>query len=151
MSQIGDTGWHALISGEIAICDEVLTRSELAIRNVPQDADSYVAMMRLMSKCYADVYESHLITKVLTPKLLTKEDVFKRSRRFIPLPDSLYEEISKDRKGFEQEWSCDLLVAGFDASNKPRLFQVAVPGRAFNLDRQDSVRLVWELVQRKVG
>src|ERR1700735_3343325 len=61
MSRIGDSPWHALISGDISICDEVLQRSEEALAKKKEDTDSYVSMMRLVSKASADAYEANLI------------------------------------------------------------------------------------------
>jgi len=137
MSRIGDSPWHALISGDISICDEVLQRAEDALAKKKDDADSYVSMMRLVSKAYADAYEAHLIAQTLTPKLLTKDDLVNRPRRLLPLPDNLLDEIAEDRKTFERDyWSCDVLVCGFEpSSGSPRLFRVLKPGTAFSENR----------------
>lgn len=136
MSRIGDTPWHALISGDIAICDEVLLRSEEALAQKPSAADSFASMMRLVAKAYADTYESHLETETLKPKLLSRTDFANRPRRLLPLPDGLLDEIAEDRKKFEREWTCDLIVCGFESTaGAPRLFRVTRPGTAFGEDR----------------
>jgi 20S proteasome alpha/beta subunit len=85
MSQIADSPWHALISGDISVCDEILQRSEEALAKAKSDANSYVSMMRLVGRAYADTYEAHLIAQTLTPKLLKKDDLVNRPRRLLPL------------------------------------------------------------------
>jgi len=137
MSRIADSPWHALVSGDLSICDEVLLRSEEALAKKQSDAESYVSMMRLVSKAYADAYEAHLVAQTLTPKLLTKDDLVNRPRRVLPLSDKLQDEIAEDRKTFERDyWRCDVLVCGFEpSSGSPRLFRVLSPGTSFSENR----------------
>src|SRR5579871_3677019 len=45
MSQIGNTPWHALMSGTVSLCEEILTRSESALKETDHesDADSHIS------------------------------------------------------------------------------------------------------------
>lgn len=132
MSQIGDSSWHALISGEISLGDEIIMESAAELTKKLSDADSMATMMRLVSKAYSDVYQRHLTARTLTSKLLTREDVFNRARKLIPVPDALLKEIAEDRKKFEKEWGCSLIVCGFDAANRANIFSVVQPGEALS-------------------
>lgn len=135
MSQVGDTRWFALISGQISIADAVLLRCEEGLASEPSSADSLISMMKVASGAYADIYEDELIGQVLRPKLLTKTDAFQRARRLLPLSDELNREISRDREWFEGNWSCELLICGFDARDRPHMFRIVAPGRARGEDR----------------
>jgi hypothetical protein len=135
MSRIGGTNWHALIAGDISIADDMLMKSEAAIQRCPSDAGTLMTMMKVVGKAYADTYAEELTASVLTPKLLIKADVFVRERTLLPLPDKLIDEIMEDRRLFERDWSCELLVCGFDDRHNAHIFRVTKPGRALGEDR----------------
>ncbi len=138
MSRIGDTAWHALISGTVSLCEEILTRSESALKEVghQSDSDSHVSMMSLMSRAYAQVYEEHLVARILTPRLLTKADLYTRPNTMLRLPKYIYEDVDRERMNFERSyWSANLLVSGFDALGKPHIFGVQWPGKAYGEDK----------------
>jgi 20S proteasome alpha/beta subunit len=136
MSQIGNTAWHALMSGGIPLCEEILTDTETALADRGSDADSHVSMMLTLARSYAKVYEEHHVAQVLTPRLLTKSDVYTRPRSLLPLPEHIYPDIDRDRENFERYyWSADLLVCGFDHAGKPHIFQIARPGKALGEDK----------------
>ncbi len=135
MSRIKDTRWYALISGDISIADAMLLQCEAELAKAPSDADMLLSMMKLTSRVYSEIYESELEAEVLKPKLLTKTDVFQRPRRLLPLSQKLDDEITEDRKQFVREWSCEILICGFDSKDQPHLFRVVHPGRARGEDR----------------
>ena len=138
MSQIGDTPWHALMSGTVSLCEEILTRSESALKEKGHESasDSHVSMMSLVSRVYAQIYEEHLVARVLTPRLLTKADLYTRSNTLLRLPKYIYEDVDKERSDFERSyWSADLLVCGFDVRGKPHIFGVQWPGKAYGEDK----------------
>jgi len=138
MSQIGDTPWHALMSGTISLCEEILTRSESILKEKghESDPDSHVSMMSLVSRVYAQIYEEHLVARVLTPRLLTKTDLYTRPNILLRLPKYIYEHVDKERADFERSyWSANLLVCGFDVHGKPHIFGVDWPGKAYGEDK----------------
>jgi hypothetical protein len=65
MSQIGNTSWHALMSGTISLCEEILVRSESALKEQGHEsnADSHISMMSSVARAYAQVYEEHLVAR----------------------------------------------------------------------------------------
>jgi 20S proteasome alpha/beta subunit len=133
MSRIGDTNWHALISGDISIADAMLMKAESQLQQPP--SNDLIEMMKVMGAAYAETYAEVLESTVLGSKLLTKKDVFTRSRMLLPLPEKLNDEIMEDRRLFERDWSCDILVCGFDAKEHPHIFRVSKPGHAWGEDR----------------
>jgi 20S proteasome alpha/beta subunit len=135
VSRIGKTNWLALIAGTIPICDAVIARCEQAISKTPTAPDSMASMMTETSRAYLEIYEEEMIASVLQSRLLTKADVFQRSRHLLPLPDTLNDEITDARKDFERDWQCELLICGFDVRGQCHLFRVVVPGRAYGEDR----------------
>jgi 20S proteasome alpha/beta subunit len=138
MSQIGDTPWHAMMSGSVSLCEEILIRSDAALKEPGRqsDADSHVSMMSLVSRVYAQIYEEHLVARVLTPRLLTKTDLYTRPNTLLRLPKYIYQDVDRERSDFERSyWSANLLVSGFDAFGKPHIFGVHWPGKAYGEDK----------------
>ena len=132
MSQFLDRPWYIMLSGDLSYGDEVLLESEtlLAQDSSKFSTDTLNSMMTLMSTAYLHVYQRHLEISVFAPKLLSSNDVYKRPRKYLPLPDTVSNEVEIDRRQFEQDWDCSLLVCGFDAQQHPHIMRIVKPGRA---------------------
>jgi hypothetical protein len=131
MSQLADQPWFTLISGSISTADEILM---LAESKLSEYDGSLLSIMKLTSKAYQEVYDSQLAKAVLAPKLLTNDQVFLRSRKYLPLPDKLTDEINEDRKQFEKGWDSELLICGFDGKQNAHIFRLW-NGHAMSEDR----------------
>jgi hypothetical protein len=131
MSQLAGSSWFALISGDIAVADEILMVAESKLNTYD---GSILSMMKLTSLAYQEVYDSKLEATVLRSKLLTKNDVFLRSRKYLPLPEKLTDEIQEDRKEFEKVWDSELLICGFDGNTNCHIFRIW-KGQANNENR----------------
>jgi len=131
MSQLANSSWFGLISGAISTADEILT---LAESKLGEYDGSLMSIMKVTSMAYQEIYDLQLAKTVFSPKLLTKEDVFLRSRKYLPLSDQLNEEINEDRKQFQKDWDSELLICGFDAKQNCHIFRIW-NGHAMSEDR----------------
>jgi 20S proteasome alpha/beta subunit len=137
ISRIGTTAWVAMVAGTVETADEILMRIERELQNgCAEDANEEYSMMKLTSRVYTEVYQERLEAATLTPKLLTRKTAYEREATLLPLSPKLVDEINEDRKRFEATWGCELLICGFDAKRRPKIFQIFQPGHAASETRQ---------------
>lgn len=128
MLPVGSSGWNALIAGDSTAAERVVSR---ACNNIDADtsvAGSHETMMDCMKRAYQAVWEESLEDSVLRPRLLSKDDIVKRSKELQYLGDELgrdaYEAVRKFSLG------TTLLVCGFDSAGKGHIFTVSNPGQS---------------------
>ncbi|HXQ21424.1 MAG TPA: hypothetical protein VN812_07105, partial [Candidatus Acidoferrales bacterium] len=74
MAQIGQSPWHVLMSGNVAIAEEIAMQSALLLKNAPDNGNAGSTMMPLVGMAYRGVYKKHLIENVVTPKAVELTD-----------------------------------------------------------------------------
>lgn len=127
MQGIGDSGWFALMSGNLPDCEAVIRR---AVFRLPIER-TYESMLSCLEGAYKEVQSEWLEAVALRPLLLTREDLLARPASLQPLADQTIQLANQRLQ--QLNFDVYLLVCGFEA-NKPHIFTVVRPGVAQSHD-----------------
>ena len=116
---LASTGWVALVAGNLPFAQRVTDRMIAAIGT--ERSLSRLQMQKCATKAYQDCLEDEVTDQVLTPNLLTRDDLLRRPAAMLPLDPQYVMEIA--RMIAEVRVDCALIVCGFDLQG-PHIFRV---------------------------
>jgi hypothetical protein len=117
--QLGQTGWVALVSGDLPFAQKVTDRISASLAEI--DAPTRTEMQAFVREAYKDCLQEEVIDRVLTPNLLTLADFINRPTSLLPLDTKYTLEIAQRISDVDVD--CALIVCGFD-SRGAHIFKV---------------------------
>lgn len=135
--RISKTHWHALIAGDPTFALKVVEKVE-TIFKAHKDKDgtdlskSVSTTMKAFENAYQTARGEFVRDTVLSPRLLTRDLLYARSKDLLPLDPEFSSEVSDACQLANPNPS--LLVCGFDCDDKAHIFSVGNPGKIGNHD-----------------
>jgi hypothetical protein len=140
------SGWQMLFAGTPS--DAV--RFGFRINNLPKrtlDSPEYLGPE--LERVYQEAWDEAFDLRVLRRNALTRRLVVGRSKSLAPLPPLLLAEYYRSRIRFEEDFACDMILAGFDAATRgrrgpPRAWLVTLIDGTAEIDQHGSFRAIGE-------